>query len=379
MRIWLDAERLAAFGIAPEEVESALARNNFLAAVGQAKGGAVQVDLLADTDLRSVEEFERLIVREDAGQIIRIADIGTVELGSEEASANVRHNGKDAVYLSVWPLPGANEIAVAHALRAELAQIAGALPPGTEISLAYDGTVYMENALKEIGTTLSETIMIVGLIVFLFLGSVRTALVPLVAIPISLIGATAAMLALGFSLNLLTLLAIVLAVGLVVDDAIVVVENVAPLHARGHGPRRGGADQLAPAVRPDRRDDDHARRGLCPDRVSLRPDRRPVQGVRLHAGDRRHHVGHRRGHAVADHERLHGAGERSRGPLHPHGRPRASTGFATATACSSTASSASVPRSSRSAPSSACSRCRSTCSRARSWRRSRTRASSSCW
>jgi multidrug efflux pump len=155
MRIWLDADRLAAFGIAPEEVERALARNNFLAAIGQAKGGAVQIDLLADTDLRSVEEFERLIVREDAGQIIRIADIGTVELGSEEASANVRHNGKDAVYLSVWPLPGANEITVAHALRAELARIADSLPPGTDIGLAYDGTVYMENAIQEIFTTLA--------------------------------------------------------------------------------------------------------------------------------------------------------------------------------------------------------------------------------
>ncbi|MGH6885489.1 MAG: efflux RND transporter permease subunit, partial [Geminicoccales bacterium] len=235
MRIWLDAERLAAFAIAPEEVESALARNNFLSAVGQAKGGAVQVDLLANTDLRSVEEFERLIVREDEDQIIRIADVGTVELGSEEPGANVRYNGQDAVYLSVWPLPGANEIAVAHALRAELAQIAGTLPPGTEIDLAFDGAVYMENALKEIGTTLGETVMIVGLIVFLFLGSVRTALVPLVAIPISLIGATAAMLALGFSLNLLTVLAIVLAVGLVVDDAIVVVENVCRYMREGMG------------------------------------------------------------------------------------------------------------------------------------------------
>ena len=235
MRIWLDADRLAAFGIAPEEVELALARNNFLAAIGQVKGGAVQVDLLADTDLRSVEEFERLIVREDAGQIIRIADLGTVELGSEEASANVRYNGKDAVYLSVWPLPGANEITVAHALRDELAQTADALPPGTEIGLAYDGTVYMENAIEEIFTTLAETVSIVGLIVFLFLGSVRTALVPLVAIPISLVGATTAMLALGFSLNLLTLLAIVLAVGLVVDDAIVVVENVARYMREGMG------------------------------------------------------------------------------------------------------------------------------------------------
>jgi multidrug efflux pump len=235
MRIWLDAERLAAFDIAPEEVESALARNNFLSAVGQAKGGAVQVDLLANTDLRSVEEFERLVVREDADQLIRIADIGTVQLGSEEPSANVRYNGQEAVYLSVWPLPGANEIAVAHALRAELGKIAPTLPPGTEIDLAFDGAVYMENALKEIGTTLGETIMIVGLIVFLFLGSVRTALVPLVAIPISLVGATAAMLALGFSLNLLTVLAIVLAVGLVVDDAIVVVENVCRYMREGMG------------------------------------------------------------------------------------------------------------------------------------------------
>ncbi|MGE0025368.1 MAG: efflux RND transporter permease subunit, partial [Hyphomicrobium sp.] len=147
-------------------------------------------------------------------------------LGSEEETANVRHNGKDAVYLSVWPLPGTNEIAVAYALRAELERIRPDLPPGTEIGLAYDGTVYMENSLKEIAKTFSETVMIVGVIVFLFLGSWRSALVPLVTIPISLIGAAAAMMAMGFSLNLLTLLAIVLSVGIVVDDAIVVVENV---------------------------------------------------------------------------------------------------------------------------------------------------------
>src|SRR5262249_19046653 len=159
------------------EVEAALTRNNFLAAIGQAKGGQVQVDLLADTDLRSVEEFERLIVREDGDRIVRISDIGRVELGSEEASANVRYNGKDAVYLSVWPLPGANEISVAHALRAELERIKGELPPGTEIALAYDSATYMENALKEIATTFGETVLIVAVIVFLFLGSARTALV----------------------------------------------------------------------------------------------------------------------------------------------------------------------------------------------------------
>ncbi|MGQ0457227.1 MAG: efflux RND transporter permease subunit [Hyphomicrobium sp.] len=235
MRIWLDAERLAAVGLSPADVQAALERNNFLAAVGRAKGKEVQVDLLADTDLKSADEFERLIVREDGDRIVRISDIGRAELGSEEETANVRHNGKDAVYLSVWPLPGANEISVAHGLRAELEAIKPQLPAGMDIALAYDGTVYMENSLKEIATTFTETVAIVGLIVFLFLGSIRSALVPLVTIPISLIGALAAMMAMGFSLNLLTLLAIVLSVGLVVDDAIVVVENVSRLMREGKG------------------------------------------------------------------------------------------------------------------------------------------------
>jgi multidrug efflux pump len=226
MRIWLDAERLSAFGLNATDVEAALRRNNFLAAVGRAKSNEIQVDLLADTDLRKAEEFERLIVREDGDRIIRISDLGRVELGAEEETSNVRHNGKDAVYLSVWPLPGTNEIKVAQDLRREIKLIAPDLPQGMEIALAYDGAVYMENSIKEILTTFTETVAIVGLIVFAFLGSWRSALVPLVTIPISLIGAMAAMMAMGFSLNLLTLLAIVLSVGLVVDDAIVVVENV---------------------------------------------------------------------------------------------------------------------------------------------------------
>jgi multidrug efflux pump len=227
MRIWLDAERLSAFGLNASDVEAALRRNNFLAAVGRAKSNEIQVDLLADTDLRNPGEFERLIVREEQDRIIRIADLGRVELGAEEEISNVRHNGKDAVYLSVWPLPGTNEIKVAHDLRREIAEITPGLPKGMEIALAYDGAVYMENSIQEILTTFAETVAIVGLIVFLFLGSWRSALVPLVTIPISVIGAMAAMMAMGFSLNLLTLLAIVLSVGLVVDDAIVVVENVA--------------------------------------------------------------------------------------------------------------------------------------------------------
>jgi multidrug efflux pump len=237
MRIWLDSERLAAFNLSPADVQAALTRNNFLAAVGRAKGNEVQVDLLANTDLRNAEEFERLIVREDGAldQMIRLSDIGRVELGAEEETANVRHNGKDGVYLSVWPLPGANEISVAYDLRAELDKIRPILPPKTEIALAFDGTVYMENSIKEIAVTFTETVAIVGIIVFLFLGSARSALVPLVTIPISLIGAIAAMMAMGFSLNLLTLLAIVLSVGLVVDDAIVVVENVSRYMRQGMG------------------------------------------------------------------------------------------------------------------------------------------------
>jgi len=226
MRIWLDAERLSAFGLNASDVEASLRRNNFLAAVGRAKGNDIQVDLLADTDLRKAEEFERLIVREDGDRIIRISDLGRVELGAEEETSNVRHSGKDAVYLSVWPLPGTNEIKVAQDLRREIAATAPALPQGMQIAIAYDGAVYMENSIQEILTTFAETVAIVGVIVFLFLGSWRSALVPLVTIPISLIGAMAAMSAMGFSLNLLTLLAIVLSVGLVVDDAIVVVENV---------------------------------------------------------------------------------------------------------------------------------------------------------
>lgn len=235
MRIWLDSERLSAFGLSAVDVEAALTRNNFLAAVGRTKSNQVQVDLLVNTDLRSVDEFERLIVREDSTRIVRISDIGRVELGAEEDTSNVRHNGKDAIYLAVWPLPGSNELGVAYGLRAELEAIKPILPKGMEIALAYDGTVYMENSLKEIAITFTETVAIVGLIVFLFLGSARSALVPLVTIPISLIGAMAAMAAMGFSLNLLTLLAIVLSVGLVVDDAIVVVENVSRHMRNGMG------------------------------------------------------------------------------------------------------------------------------------------------
>ena len=226
MRVWIDPERLAALNLAPGDVHAALRRNNYLAAVGQTKGNLVQVNLLANTDLRSVDEFNDLIVAERAGSIVRLSDVARVELGAEEASMVAKFSEKEAVYLAVFPVVGVNEIEVAHRLRAEMQRIRPTLPKDIDMRLAYDATVFMEDALKEITKTLTETILIVGLVVFLFMGSIRTALVPLVAMPISLVGAAIIMYAFGFSLNLLTILAIVLSVGLVVDDAIVVVENI---------------------------------------------------------------------------------------------------------------------------------------------------------
>lgn len=232
MRIWISPQRLTELNLTPGDVFTALQRNNFVAAIGQVKSADVQVDLLTNTDLQSVDEFSDLIVSqvaasaESPGRIIRLSDVARIELGSEEPMAAALYRGNKAVYVSVWPLPGSNEIDVALRLRQTMDSIAPDLPAHIDMQLAYDGTRFMRKSLTEISKTLLETILIVAVVVFLFMGSIRTALVPLVAMPVSLIGATIVMYLLGFSLNLLTLLAIVLAVGLVVDDAIVVVENV---------------------------------------------------------------------------------------------------------------------------------------------------------
>jgi multidrug efflux pump len=226
MRVWIDPNRLAALNLTPGDVQAALQRNNYLAAVGQTRNDLVQVNVLANTDLRSVEEFKQLIVAERSGAMVRLADVARVELGAEEAQLVAKYNAQEGVYLGIWPVPGANELEVANGLRAKMEEIRPTLAKDIEMRLVWDGTMFMRDALTEISKTLAETVGIVALVVFLFLGSARTALVPLMAIPVSLIGAGAVMYAFGFSLNLLTILAIVLSVGLVVDDAIVVVENV---------------------------------------------------------------------------------------------------------------------------------------------------------
>src|SRR6185369_6021931 len=187
MRIWIDPDKLAALNLAPGDVQAALQRNNFLAAVGQTKNDLVQVNLLANTDLRTVEEFKNLIVADRNGAIVRLSDVANVELGAEEAEFVAKYGTKPGVYLGVWPLIGVNEIEVAHRLKAEMDRIRPTLPKDIDMQLVYSATVFMEDALTEITKTLGETILIVGFVVFLFMGSVRTAMVPLVAMPVSLI------------------------------------------------------------------------------------------------------------------------------------------------------------------------------------------------
>jgi multidrug efflux pump len=226
MRIWLKPDRMAAQDISPAQVRQALAANNFLAALGRSKGEYIQVNLTADTDLRTVGEFRRLVVRQRNGTIVRLSDIADVVLGAEDYDTEVRFSGQTAVFMGIWPLPNANSLDVIKRVRAGMKSIQRDLPTGLESRVAYDATEYISNAIREVLRTLSHTLVIVMIVIFLFLGSFRSVLIPVVAIPLSLIGGVFLMQLFGFTVNLLTLLAIVLSVGLVVDDAIVVVENV---------------------------------------------------------------------------------------------------------------------------------------------------------
>ena len=226
MRIWLKPERMAAFNISPSQIRAALASNNYLAAVGATKGSFVQVNLTANTDLHSAEEFKRLVIRQQNDTTVRLEDIADVVLGSEDYDTQVRYSGQTAVFMGIFPLPQANTVDVVKRARAELAAIQKDLPNGLVARVGYDASAYISNALREVTATLIDTLLIVVVVIFLFLGSFRSVIVPILAIPVSLIGGVFLMQIFGFTINLLTLLAIVLSVGLVVDDAIVVVENV---------------------------------------------------------------------------------------------------------------------------------------------------------
>src|SRR6184192_1607785 len=226
MRVWMKPERMAALNISPSDVRDALSRNNFLAAVGNTKGSLLQVSLTANTDLHTTDQFKQLVVRQDKGTLVRLGDIADVVLGAEDYNTEARFSGQKAVFMGIWVLPNANSVDVIKRVRVELEQIKKELPTGMNAEMAYDATAYINDAIHEVVKTLIDTLLIVMIVIFLFLGSFRSVIVPVVAIPISLIGALFLMQLFGFTLNLLTLLAIVLSVGLVVDDAIVVVENV---------------------------------------------------------------------------------------------------------------------------------------------------------
>jgi multidrug efflux pump len=226
MRIWLKPDRMAAHRISPSALHDALARNNYLSALGKTKGSMVSVNLVANTDLRTAEEFRQLVVKEENGVVVRLGEVADVVLGSENYDEDVRFNGQTATFMGVWVLPTANTLDVIGRVRDEIPGIQAQLPAGMTVGIPYDSTEYIQDAIDEVLTTLVETLLIVIVVIFLFLGSVRALIIPVVAIPISLVGAVFLMLVAGFTINLLTLLAIVLAVGLVVDDAIVMVENV---------------------------------------------------------------------------------------------------------------------------------------------------------
>ena len=226
MRVWLKPEKMAALSISPSEVWDALARNNYLSALGRTKGSMVSVNLVANTDLRTPEEFRQLVVKQKEGVVVRLGEIADVVLGAQNYEEDVRFNGQTATFMGIWVLPTANSLDVIAKVRAEMKGIETQLPTGMRAGIPYDATLYIQDAIDEVLKTLTETLLIVVVVIFLFLGSFRAVLIPVVAIPISLVGAVFLMLAAGFTINLLTLLAIVLSVGLVVDDAIVMVENV---------------------------------------------------------------------------------------------------------------------------------------------------------
>jgi len=250
MRIWLKPDQMAARNVSPSDVHDALSKNNYLSALGSTKGSMVSVNLVANTDLKTAEDFRQMVVKEQNGVVVRLGEIADVVLGAENYDQDVRFNGETATFMGVWVLPTANSLEVIKKVRATLPGINAQLPAGMKLGVPYDSTAYIQDAINEVLHTLTETLLIVIVVIFLFLGSFRSVLIPVIAIPISLIGAVFLMLTAGFTINLLTLLAIVLSVGLVVDDAIVMVENVERHLHLGKSPFHAAIDAARELVGP---------------------------------------------------------------------------------------------------------------------------------
>lgn len=226
LRAWLDPGKMSAYNLTAKDVSHALTNNNFIAAVGRTKGQMITVNLTADTDINNVEAFKNLVLKSENGAIVRLSDVANVSLGSESYDTSVSFNNKDAVYIGIKVSPTANILTVIDAVRKAFPGIQSQFPEGLEGDIAYDATKYVQSSIHEVEHSLLEALLIVTAVIFVFLGSVRSVIIPVIAIPLSLIGAIFIMLLMGFSINLLTLLSLVLAIGLVVDDAIIVVENV---------------------------------------------------------------------------------------------------------------------------------------------------------
>ena len=300
MRIWLNPDKMAALGVTPLDVRNALAANNFTTAAGQVKGDFVQTTINAETSLDNPAEFGKLVVVTRGDALVRLDDIATIELGAESADSSSVFDGLKAVFIGIFATPTSNPLTVIGDVRKAFPDIQRQLPAGMEAAIAYDATKFINASIKEVQKTLLEAALIVIVVIFLFLGNLRSTLIPIVTIPLSLIGVMFALLALGYSINLLTLLALVLAIGLVVDDAIVVVENIHRHIEEGMQPFEAALDGRARDRRAGHLHDDHAGRRLCAHRLRLGPDRRAVSRVRLHAGRRRRRFGHHRPDAVAD-------------------------------------------------------------------------------
>lgn len=226
MRAWLNPVKMSALGVTASDISNALASNNFIAAVGRTDGQMVTINLTANTGLESVETFRNLIIKAQNNTLVRLKDVSTVSLGAENYDSAVKFDGKQAVYIGIKVAPTANLLTVVSQVNDIFPSIQAQLPQGIKGKIVYDSTKYVTSAIHEVERSLGEAIIIVILVIFLFLASLRTIVIPIVAIPLSLVGAFFIMFLLGYSINLLTLLALVLSIGLVVDDAIIVVENV---------------------------------------------------------------------------------------------------------------------------------------------------------
>ncbi|MBF0281572.1 MAG: efflux RND transporter permease subunit [Zetaproteobacteria bacterium] len=226
LRAWLDPTRMAAFNMTAADVQQALVDNNYLTALGTTKGQMVSVELTAATDVHSIDEFKKLVIKQQGNAIVRLEDVANVVLGAEDYNLTTAFGGQDSVFIGIKVAPDANVLEVVDRVKAVFPEITAQMPAGLTGKIVYDATKFIHSSIDEVLKTLLEALLIVSLVVFIFLGNVRAVIVPLIAIPLSMIGAFEVMEMFGYTINLLTLLSFVLAIGLVVDDAIIVVENV---------------------------------------------------------------------------------------------------------------------------------------------------------